>query len=50
MILLEKAKRLKVGKYESTAVRNKEHNTTACCVVGQVVPCIVKDLVPSTSG
>jgi len=50
MILLAKAKRLKVGKYEVTAVRNKEHNNTACCVVGQVVPCILKDLVPSTSG
>jgi hypothetical protein len=51
MILLAKAKRLKVGKYEVTAaVRNKEHNSTACCVDGQVVPSILKDLVPSTSG
>jgi len=50
MILLAKAKRLKVGKYEVTAVTNKERNSTACCVVGQVVPSILKDLVPSMSG
>jgi hypothetical protein len=50
MILLVKAKRLKVGKYKVIAVRNKENSSTACCVVGQVVPSILKGLVPSMSG
>jgi hypothetical protein len=50
MILLAKAKRLKAGEYEVIAVTNEERNSTARCVVGQVVPSILKDLVPSTSG